>query len=342
MCTRGTQSQVRSSGRRATHRRSVWRSRLTAAVLAAACSVCAKSSARAQAAAHGSSVALPSAALFATGGQRARNVRELDARIRRALAAQSGVRLTATPGLDLAAVGLALDCMDESVQCLRRVAAKIGVDVLVAPSLERGQGDLVLTLLYFDARNTGALTRVVRWQSGEKLTPDTLDAVPELVRGLLPARDPAPSKPAPVVRSRAAFAKAAADSVAPSPVARPVLIAPWIILASGVVMLGAGVATGVAAQGNERELKAMLVRTHAEADAAARTRETAKTQATVANVFYGLGAAATLVGGGWLALDLIGDSGERDPRPGRSRAQLLPTLTPKQVGIVYRQQGSWL
>jgi len=289
--------------------------------------------------AHVTSALLPSAAVLATVGPHTRRVRELDSRIKQAVGRLQTLRLAATPGLDLAAVQLALDCMNESVPCLRAAATKLGVDVLVAPAIEVGHGDLVLSLLYFDARGQGVMTRVVHWQLGEKLAPETLAAVPDLVTGLLP-------RPAATVASRgnaqATNPRAAAAATVTRDTSKGIPVAPLAILASGAVLLGAGVVTGVLMQGNEHDYAAKNVRTRADAEAAVRAKETASTQATLANIFYGVGAGATLLGGGWLALELFGRGQRETNRPNMARAQLLPTLTPRQVGIVFRQTDDWL
>jgi hypothetical protein len=281
----------------------------------------------------------PSAAVLVTAGPHTRRVRELDNRIKQAVGQLQTLRLTATPGLDLAAVQLALDCMNESVPCLRAAATKLGVDVLVAPAIELGQGDLVLSLLYFDARGSGVVTRVVHWQLGEKLAPETLAAVPELVKGLLP-------RPAVIASSsgdaQLASPRAAAASTVTRDSSKGIPVAPLAILAGGAVLLGAGVVTGVLMQGNEHDYMTKNVRTRADAEAAVRAKEAANTQSTLANIFYGLGAGATLLGGGWLAFELFGRGQQETNRKNVARTELLPTLTPKQVGIVFRRQDDWL
>jgi hypothetical protein len=119
-------------------------------------------------------------------------------------------------------------------------------------------------------------------------------------------------------------------------------VAPLAILAGGAVLLGAGVVTGVLMQGNEHDYMTKNVRTRADAEAAVRAKEAANTQSTLANIFYGLGAGATLLGGGWLAFELFGRGQQETNRKNVARTELLPTLTPKQVGIVFRRQDDWL
>ncbi|MET0385531.1 MAG: hypothetical protein ABW321_06215 [Polyangiales bacterium] len=279
----------------------------------------------------------PSAALFVTAGARG-STAELDTRIRESLEKLGHVKLTATPGLDLAGVQLALDCMDESVRCLRAVSTKLGVEVLVSPTLEHGEGELVLTLLAFDARGTGGLTRVVRWQAGDALTADTLAAVPTLVRGLFPATG-ATSAPSAAVAPQPRAADDSARSAATEGNKLP--LAPLVVLASGAAILGAGVITGLVGNGTENDYLAARVETREEAQAANDLRDSASTQATVANVLLGAGGAAIAVGGTWLAIELLG-SREPERRASAKTWVPLPVVGPGQVGLVWRQRGSWL
>jgi hypothetical protein len=91
--------------------------------------------------------------------------------------------VVARPGMDLNAVQLALDCVSETAQCLRTVTTQNSADVLIAPALSRTAGELVLTLLRFDARN-GEMRRSLHRQQGQSLNSTTLDAVPDMLREL--------------------------------------------------------------------------------------------------------------------------------------------------------------
>jgi hypothetical protein len=184
------------------------------------------------------------------------------------------------------------------------------------------------------------VTRVVHWQPGEKLAPETLAAVPELVKSLLPA--PTTVAAAHSGAAHATSPRAAAAAAVRKDHSRGIPVAPLAILAGGAVLLGAGVVTGVLMQSNERDYASKNVRTRADAEAAVRAKDAASTQATLANIFYGVGAGATLLGGGWLALELFGRGQKETNRQSSPRAQLVPTLTPKQVGIEFRRQGDWL
>jgi hypothetical protein len=282
----------------------------------------------------------PSAALFTTAGRDFR-ARELDTKIRKALESQGDVRLTAALGMDLGAMQLAMDCVEESVKCLRAVATQNHVDVLVAPALERADGELTLTLLSFDARGTGTLNRVVRWQSGEVLTAATLESVPELVSGLFATASHAPNPtPTPLVAEPEVSPPAARDQAlaSDSSPARNVPLAPLVVIGSGAIVLGAGVVAGIMMRGTESEYASMHIRTRSDAEAAYESHDVATTQATVANVLYGLGGVAIAAGGVWLAIELLGN--DREPRERGSLNQLLPTISPGQLGVQYR--GGWL
>jgi hypothetical protein len=265
---------------------------------------------------------------------------------------------------------------------LRAVASEFGVEVLIAPAIELGQGDLVLTLLYFDARGPGSITRVTHWQLGAKLTPQTLAAVPGLLDALLP-RAPAPPastsvavstgappNAAPVTRAPASVASIETNThrapetersasaprtrthanepqrpaVAPTVVqvtANSVPLAPCVILAGGVALLGAGLVTGIVMKDNAHDYRVQPVHTRAEADVAANARESVRTQARLANVLYGVGAGAALIGAAWLTLELLGRD-ERERETSHASARVSATLTPTQLGIVFQREGDWL
>jgi hypothetical protein len=256
---------------------------------------------------------------------------------------------------------------------LRAVASEFGVEVLIAPAIEVGQGDLVLTFLYFDARGAGSLVRVTHWQLGPKLTPDTLAVVPELLDALLPhtltaplpatsvplANAPAPgtgtplaNAPAPMTSTPRASAPPEQGSLAHTRElqaaraehARQVMpssvpIAPCVVVAGGVALIGAGAVTGLVMQGNAHDYRAQPVHTRAEADVAANTRQTLGTQARLANVLYGVGAGAAVLGSAWLMLELLG-RGERATTS--ASTQLTATVTPMQLGIVLQRRDDWL
>jgi hypothetical protein len=261
---------------------------------------------------------------------------ELDARIRSALTELGRVRLSSSTAPDLAAVQLALDCVEETEKCLRAVAAKIGTDWLVAPSLERGNGELTLTLLSFDARGEGMLTRAVHWQSGSKLTNETFAAIPELVRGLFPgsgAEQPlvisAEDTLAPPPPSAAASGSAAHEATDSRPLQK-LPIVPLAVTGGGAALLAAGFVTGLVMRNTERDYQKLDVNTRADAEQAAHTRSRARTEATLANVFLGVGLAVTAAGGTWLALTLLRGRGpERE-----ASARLVPVVAPNQVGLV--------
>lgn len=297
-------------------------------------------------------LAQPTAAVFATSGPQTRRVHELDQRIKHTLGASDKIRVAVTPRLDLNAVQAALDCRNDSVGCLRGVASEFGVDVLIAPAIELGQGDLVLTLLYFDARGPGSLTRVTHWQLGAKLAPETLAAVPELLDALMSRTEAAPVARAAEsgirepVAATAPAPKEPAPTNPPSPTeqrapAQGVSLAPCIVLASGAALIGAGLVTGIMLQSNARDYRSQPVRTRAEADVAANARHALGTQARLANILYGVGAAATLLGGAWLTFELIGHD-DRDLHSRASSTRVAATLTPMQLGMVLQHQGDWL
>src|SRR5262245_12305266 len=71
-------------------------------------------------------VELPKAAVLTAGGDKAA-VGNLDSVLPAALEELGVVNITARPGLDLNAIQIAIDCVDETVPCLRNVAAQSDV-----------------------------------------------------------------------------------------------------------------------------------------------------------------------------------------------------------------------
>jgi hypothetical protein len=73
------------------------------------------------------------------------------------------------------------------------------------------------------------------------------------------------------------------------------------------------------------------------ADQALSKASAARTQATVANVLFGLGGATLLGAGIWLAVELT-----RKPEASYEHVQLSPLLGPSQVGLILTQHGAGL
>jgi hypothetical protein len=287
----------------------------------------------AQAAAASDTSERPSAALFASAGALAGDG-ALDSALQAALDALGVVRVTVRPGLDLEAVQLAIDCVAQSAACLHAVAAQSGVQVLIAPTIVRTDSALVLTLLRFDVRmdnGNAAPVRVARKQVGTQLKPELLDAIPSMLRELFG-----------LSADQAAAPVAAAEPSAPPdelPVAaythqKPALTGPLILGSAGALLVAGGVVTGLVMQSTHSEYLKLPKSTETEIDHAIQVSSRGQTQATVANVLYGVGAAAIVASAIWLAIEL-GNSSERNP----SYTALVPALGPGQLGVSLLQRG---
>jgi hypothetical protein len=280
---------------------------------------------------------LPSALLLATHVQRGKPVVELDKQIRRAVVEHAPVHLREAPAKKLSALQVAARCHDESVGCLRAVAKSVGVEVLLAATLERGAGELTLSLMAFDAR-ADAVTRVAHWQDGSEVTAETYAALPSLLAALFP-------EPGPPDMDFVAEANAGVEEV---PATRPTTplsstrvsehswLAPILVASGGALLLGAGIVTGVMLNSTQDDYSDKNVRTRADAERADALRSRASTEASLANVFYGLGSVALVASGAWLAIELWSSPDKQDHA---ATTTLAPWLAPRQVGLVLRHQG---
>jgi hypothetical protein len=286
-----------------------------------------------------SNAQLPSAALFATSGAK-HDTGAIDSVVHAALEKLGVVDVRAQPGMDLNAVQLAIDCVSESPQCLRAVATESGVQVLVAPELESTGNELVLSLLRFDTRE-GQMRRVVRRQPGSSLLAETLDAVPSMLRELFGLPEPAP----PPVQPPAAAEEPMSTQLPlieppqePESVSHPMPIGPLLLAGAGVLVVGGGVVAGVMMASTQDEYDKLHIRDKDDADKAAELQDRAKTQATVANVLFGVGGAVLVASGIWLAVELTRPRHTSD----EFQATLTPNVGPGQVGLSLVGRGGGL
>lgn len=281
---------------------------------------------------------LPSALLFTTTVQRGKPVPELDKQIRMSVVEHAPVHLRDAPAKKLSALQAAARCRDESVPCMRAVANVAGVEVLLAATLERGSGELTLSLMAFDAR-ADAVTRVAHWQDGSELTAETYAALPNLLAALFP--EPGTPDMDFVAEANAGGAPHAEHNQARASDARTAqrsLLAPILVAGGGALLLGAGVVTGLMLNATQDEYSDRQVITRADAKEADELRSRASTQASLANVFFGLGGVALVASGAWLAIELFG-SKKREPR---AQTTLAPWVSPRELGLVLRHQGGAL
>ena len=99
---------------------------------------------------------------------------------------------------------------------------------------------------------------------------------------------------------------------------------------AGLAIVGAGLAFGLAAKANEDDFAGLPLGTPEEIDTP-RTFDTANTQALVANIGIGVGAAVFAFGAVWLGLELADDGDE-------GHARLSPEIAPGHMGLALSGQ----
>jgi hypothetical protein len=250
-----------------------------------------------------------------------------DAVVHTALDELGVVEVVARPALDLDAIQLSLDCVGVTSRCLSAVARHTKADVLLAPSIQRIGEELVLSILYFDARGTTELRRVSRRQTGHTLTAETLDQVPDMLRELFQIEErPAPvSEPPAAAEPELTGDESYTDAYEPTP-DRGTPVGPLLLGGGGLLTLGAGVAAFLIMKDTEDEYASITV-TEENVDEASEKRDQGETQALIATVLISTGAAALAAGAVWLAVEVGGDEESR-------HAALRPWLAPDRAGLL--------
>jgi hypothetical protein len=256
--------------------------------------------------------------------------------VRSALGDIDSVELMAPPPLDLEAVQLAIDCADESAQCLREVAQRMEARMLIVPSVARAGGSVTLRILQFDTKADAP--RTAEAHTSGKNVDSLLPQVPKLLREVLgvaekPAQEPA-AAPAAEAAPQEAPAEDAAAPVEPSEPRRGISVAPVVIGIGGLVAVAGGLAFGAMMKSTQDDYAKQPVQTQDQARAADKVRERGERQALVATVLLGVGAAAVVTSGVWLALEIGRDKGEAP-----AQAALVPTIGPRSAGLTL--VGTW-
>lgn len=286
----------------------------------------------------GSAAVVPKAVLLTTANAQG-GAGALDSVISAAVEELGAVKVVARPGLDLGAVQLVLDCVAETARCLKAVTEQHSAQVLIAPSLARTPGELVLSILRFDARD-GQMERVLRRQQGQSLTSETLDAVPDMLRELFGLPVQAKKPPAGANTAPQSYEPLPEAPMEPPSRDSHVPVGPILLGSGAVLMLGTAIVLGATVQASQNEYDRITTKRtldDSDVDDAIDIRNSAETRETLQYVFYGVGA-ATLVGAGiWLAVDL---SNARKSEQVYSR--FSPWLGPHQVGLVLTHRGAGL
>ena len=234
--------------------------------------------------AHAQDAALPTAAVLETSVSSPEDTtfaRAVDRVVRERLDALDVVAVQSGVSLDIQQAQLALGCIGETPQCLGAVAEQVGATVLVMPSLDRADGELVLSVLLWDGR-TSHVVRAVRRGPSQTIVLESVEGALRELFGL-PAvvADAAPRPPPPPTQRR---------ETQLSPL-------PWLVVGLGGATLIAGIVVGVLAESDAQGYaSAQRPTTTAEADALLSRLSTAQAEATAANVLFVAGG-VLLVGG---------------------------------------------
>jgi hypothetical protein len=278
---------------------------------------------------------LPRTALLRTSRVKAGTEAERDAAfddvVHTGLEKLQVVDVVVRPALDLEAIQLSLDCVGETPECLLAVAKHTKAELLIAPSIQRAGQELVLSILYFDSRGATELRRASRRQPGVVLQPDTLDGVPDMLRELFrlePAEAAPPAEVAQPPQPEVAVDEAFPDTLEAEH-GDAVPAGPFLLAGGGLLTLGAGIVVGaLLVKETEDEYASIRVTSMERAQDAYDKREEGQTQALVASILIGTGAAALLAGGVWLAAELD-DEGES-----QGSASLRPIIGPDRAGLL--------
>jgi hypothetical protein len=117
-------------------------------------------------------------------------------------------------------------------------------------------------------------------------------------------------------------------------------VAPLILGGVGVLTLAGGIVAGAMMQSTHSQYERLVVETKQDAQQADDLRSTGRTQATVANVLFGVGGAAVLAAGIWLLVDH--QLASRREVALTMTSELQPLLGPQQLGLVFTHRGNAL
>jgi hypothetical protein len=261
---------------------------------------------------------------------------DVDAALRAALEARAGVELAPQPALDLEAVQLAIDCVADTPRCLSQVAERTHADVLIAPTVARRGEHVELRILYYDARDRRRQF-AARREPGTALTRDTLRAIPAMVDELFegtPEPKALPTPAAEVGEDDQAPAEPRATATDEEGASPPFELpsGPLLLGGSGLLVVAGGVVVGVMLRQTQKDYDALSIQTRAAAEQADELRRRGEREAVIASALIGVGAAAVVAGGVWLALEL--NDGERN-----LTAALLPDVGVDRAGLTLA--GRW-
>jgi len=201
--------------------------------------------------------------------------------------------LDAAPPLPLEDLQLAVGCVGESADCLRAVAERVGVQVMVVPSLELSNGTFVASFLLLDTRDD-ALRRVTRRADSEN---ELFERVDPMLRELFDLPPPEAEEPAVDGNSHAASPEpallppASEDDAEDAP---GFPVGPAIVGGGGLAIIAGGLIAGGLAMGAQNAYAEADTSSRTGVDAAQAHLSDAQTDAAIANVLFAVGGAAMI------------------------------------------------
>jgi hypothetical protein len=253
------------------------------------------------------------------------------------------VSVVSQPALDLPSLQLVLDCAGETPACLAQVAERTQADILLGPTLTRTDHAIVMSLMLYDQGRSSPLEVVTRRFALSAGDDAVLNGVSELLHDLFgisprppdagPAQPPG-VQPTPAVVAPPPSAAVAREPRKPVAASTPSLLLPLALGAAGVACIGAGVGFGLSADSSQAEYAKHVVATNQDAKRALELYHRADTHATLANIGFGVGAAA--IAAGALVFILQRTGAPQRERPAPSSAARL------QVGLgQLTVSGAW-
>lgn len=196
-----------------------------------------------------------------------------------------------------------LGCTDDS--CIAEIGGALGADRIVVSSVTKVGADWVLTVKLIDIVEARTEARVYETVEGSEAR--LVTAMPSAVSALLGRKKPAGPTPATKVASTAE---------------RPLRVGPIALLAVGAAGLGVGLGLGVSAKGHYDAARS------AQEVGSQRRIATGKMHQSIANVAFGVSAAAAVGGALWWWL---GTSEEDSP-------QIVPSVGTQSASLSLRGQ----
>jgi hypothetical protein len=240
--------------------------------------------------------------------------------------ALGAIELSGTPALGLEDLQLALGCIGETTECLGAVARQLEVDALLVPALERTEGTVVVSILYFDGRTgEGRARRGARRVSAEAGDDEALAAVDPILRELFELGDAPAGDGLDLETGGEGTGTGSNGGVTSDNSELPVV--PIVVAGAGAAIVAAGVVFGVLSMNSQSEFASTMVDgTEGSVDAALAAHDRAVWQAVTADVLFGVGAAAIATGVVLFIVDLMG--GESEPE-----VAITPHVGPDRAGV---------